>query len=82
MLSVKNDLKNVNMADLGSEGNASIYINQSLCSYYKRLWSWSKKLNSMGKIYSWNGDSVSVTHTSDIIKHFHGVDATTFYYHN
>ena len=38
-LSAKNDLKNINMADLGFEGNGLIYINQSLCFYYKMLWS-------------------------------------------
>ena len=38
-LSVKNDLKNINLADLGFEGNGLIYINQSLCFYYKMLWS-------------------------------------------
>ena len=30
-LSAKNDLKNINMADLDFEGNGLIYINQSLC---------------------------------------------------
>ena len=35
VLSVKNDLKNINMADLGFEGNGSIYTSQSLRSYYK-----------------------------------------------
>ena len=39
VLSVKNDLKNIDMADLGFEENGSIYISQSLCSYYKMLWS-------------------------------------------
>ena len=50
VLSVKNDLKNINMADLGFEGNGSIYINESLYSYYKMLWSLSKKLHNMGRI--------------------------------
>ena len=89
VLSVKNELKNISMADLGSEENGSIYINQSLCSYYKMLWSWSKKLHNMGRIYSWyvsggtikikiheHGDSISVTHTDE---HFPGVDFTTFH---
>ena len=64
------------MADLGFEINGSIYINQTICSYYKMLWLWSKKLHIVGRIYSWyvsvgtiiikihqHGDFVSVTHT-------------------
>ena len=80
------------MADLGFEGNGSIYINQSLCSYYKMLCSWWKKLLNMGSIYSWyvsvcaikikiheHDDSVSVTHTDGFIKRFPGVDFITFH---
>ena len=52
-LCAKNDLKNINMADLGFEGNGLIYINQSLCFYYKMLWSWLKNLHNMGRIYSY-----------------------------
>ena len=52
------------------------------------LWSWSKKLHNMGRIYSWfvsggtikikiyeDGDFVSVTH----IKHFLDVNFTAFH---
>ena len=91
VLSVKNDLKN-NMADIGFEENGSIYINQSLCFYYKMLWSWSKKLHNMGRIYSWfvsggtikieiskHGNFVSVSHTDDFITHFPDVDFTAFH---
>ena len=80
------------MADLGFEGNGLIYISQSLCSYYKILWLWRKKLHNLGRIYSWyvsggtikilihkHGDSISVTHTDDFIEHFPGVDFTTFH---
>ena len=55
VLSAKNNLGNINMADLGIERNGSIYINQSLCSYYKMLWSRRKRLQDMGRIYSWFG---------------------------
>ena len=80
------------MADLGFEGNGSIYINQGLCSHYKILWSWSKKLHNMGRIYFWfvsggtikikileRGDFVSVTHTDDFIKPFPDVDFIAFH---
>ena len=91
-LSVKNDMKNISMADPGFEGNGSIYISQSLCSYYKMLWSWSKELRNMGRTYSWfvsgstikikileHGDFLSVTHTYDFITHFPDVDFTAFH---
>ena len=83
------------MADLGFEGNGSIYINQRLCSYYKMLWSWSKKLHNMGRIYSGflsggtikikileHDDFVSVTflaHTDDFIKYFPHVNFIAFH---
>ena len=72
--------------------NGSISMNQCLCSYYKMLWSWNKKLHNMGRIHSWlvsggtiktkiyqHGDFVSVTHTDDFIKHFPNVDFTAFH---
>ena len=56
------------------------------------LWSWTKKLHNMGRIYSWyvsggtikikineDGDFVSLTHTDDFIKHFLDVDFTAFH---
>ena len=62
------------MAYLGFEGNASIYMNQSLCSCQKILWSCSKKLHNMETLYNRyvygdmikikiheNGDSVLVS---------------------
>ena len=94
VLSAKNNLGNINMADLGIERNGSIYINQSLCSYYKMLWSRSKRLQDMGRIYSWFGsggttktkiyeysDFFSVTHTDDLFKHCPDVEFTAFHNH-
>ena len=53
------------------------------------LWSWSKKLINMGRIYSWyvsggtteikiheHGNSATVKHTDNFIKHFPCVDFT------
>ena len=80
------------MTDLGVEENGSIYINQSLCPYYKMLWSWSKKLHNKGGVYCsivsggtikikipQHGDFVSVTVIDDFIKHFSDIDFTAFY---
>ena len=87
VLSVKKDLKNLNMADVGLPDNTRLFVNPSLCSYYKVLWSKSKKLLSMGKInnfYISNGtikikiheDStpISITHNSDFEEHFPAID--------
>ena len=45
IMSVKKDLKKV-----GLPGNRSIFINTSLCSYYRMLWSKCKRLHDLGKI--------------------------------
>ena len=49
--SVKNDLKKLTMEDLELPGNSKLFINRSLCPYYKMLWSKSKKLDSLSEIY-------------------------------
>ena len=41
------------LKDLQLTGQGKLYINQSLCPYYRVLWSKSKSLHSMGKIYSY-----------------------------
>ena len=38
------------MEDFGLPGHGKIFINSSLCPYYKTLWSKSKKLLTLGKI--------------------------------
>ena len=58
VLSVKNDLKNTNMADLGF---GLIYINQNLCFYYKMLWSLNRKPHIRGRIYSWYVSGGTIT---------------------
>ena len=45
IMSMKKDLKEV-----GLPGNRSIFINTSLCSYYRMLWSKCKRLHDLGKI--------------------------------
>ena len=60
-----------------------IFVNQSLCSYYRILWSKSKRLHSMGIINSFffvsgvtvkvkiteNGRPLAITHLSDFTVH-------------
>ena len=87
VLSVKKDLRNLDMVSVGLPENCKVFINQSLCPYYKLLWSKSKKLHSMGKIHNFfisNGTvkikisegstSLAITHESDFDKYFPGVD--------
>ena len=50
VLSVKRDLRKVNLKDIGLRGSNSIFINPSLCPYYRMLWSKSKRLLDLGKI--------------------------------
>ena len=49
---VKKDLKKLTLEDLELPGNSKLFINRSLCPYYKMLWSKSKKLHSLSKIHS------------------------------
>lgn len=87
VLSVKRDLKKLENDVVGLPGNAKIFVNQSLCSYYKMLWAKSKKLHTLGKINSFyvsnstikiriqeGSEPISITHTADFEEHFPGVD--------
>ena len=53
VLKAKNDLQNLNSTNLDLPEGSKIFINQSLCSYYRLLWSTSKKSNGKGKIFGW-----------------------------
>ena len=87
VLRVKNNLRNLNLRDLGFHGKNKIYINRSFCQYYRILWSKSKKLHSMGRIYSFyitgesikikvheNSTPLAITHVNDFEYHFPDVD--------
>jgi len=75
ILDNKKKLKDLNCEDVGFTSDTKLYINNSLCSYYKLLWSRSKKLYTNKKIHSFftsngtvkirlgpNSDAISVTH--------------------
>ena len=75
------------MEGLQLTGQGKLYSKQSLCPYYRVLWSKSKSLHSMGKIYSYcvsNGTvkikiketskPLSIMHISDLDKLFPDVD--------
>ena len=49
---VKKVLQKIKIEDVNLPGQNKLLINRILCPYYKVLWSKSKKLHSLGKIFS------------------------------
>ena len=48
---IKKDFQKLKMEDFNLSGSNKLFINISLCTHYKVLWSKSKKLHSHGKIH-------------------------------
>ena len=89
VLSAKRDLQKIKLEDIGLRGSNSIFINPSLCPYYRMLWSKSKRLLDLGKINNFyvssgkikiriqeNSKPLSITHVEDFKKYFPDVDLT------
>ena len=87
VLSVKKNLQKLKMEDIGLTGDNKVFINPSLCPYYRALWSKSKVLLNMGKINRLmvsNGTvrvniskirtPISITHADDFTKYFPDID--------
>ena len=87
VLQVKKDLKDLTADDLDLPRGTKIFVNQSLCPYYRILWSKTKRLQSMGKINSFfisgrtvkikidkNSKPLAITHLDDLAINFPGVD--------
>ena len=87
MLSVKKDLQKLDMEELDLPAGTKFFINQSLCLYYKVLWSKSKRLRDLNEIHSFyisnngikirihkNSKPIIITHVADLEKHFPGID--------
>ena len=84
VMNKKKSLKNANLDGTGLSPSTSLFINSSLCSYYKYLWStckglWSSKLISSfwvsnGSLRIKLGDNTvkSVTHKDDLNALFPG----------
>ena len=49
---VKRDLRKIKMEHTDLPGQNKLFINKSLCPYYKVIWAKSKELHSLGKIHS------------------------------
>ena len=84
---VKKDLKDLTADDLDLPRGTKIFVNQSLCPYYRILWSKTKRLQSMGKINSFfiSGGTVkikidekskplAIKHLDDLAINFPGAD--------
>ena len=75
------------MEDIGLTGDNKVFINRSLCPYYRVLWSKSKVLLNMGKTNRLMVSSgtvkvkiseisapISITHADDFTKYFPDID--------
>ena len=87
LLKVKRDLNKLTMKDFGYEENNKVFINESLCPYYRVLWAKCKRLHHLEKIFNFyvsngsikikiheNDKGISITHTADFEKHFPRID--------
>ena len=83
VLANKSNLKNVSLEDIGIDGDCIVYINESLCSHYRYLWSKCKALwkekemhvffvsNGNIKIRKEEGGRIdTIGHISELIKKF------------
>ena len=50
---VKKDLKDLDATDLDLPAGTKLYINDSLCPYYRGLWNETKELWNKKKIFSY-----------------------------
>ena len=84
---IKKDLRDLNMDDLDLPRDTKIYINQSLCPYYRILWSKAKRLQNIGLIDSFyissgsikikvteNSSPITIMHLDDFKIHFPDID--------
>ena len=75
------------MEELDLPAGTKTFVNQSLCPYYKVLWSKSKRLRNLNEIRSFyisnngtkiriheNSKPIIITHVADLEKHFPGID--------
>ena len=75
------------MNDFGYEEKNKIFINESLCPYYRVLWAKCKRLHQLQHIFTFyisngsikikineNDKAIAITHTADFDKYFPGID--------
>ena len=87
ILKVKKDLRNLDMKDLDLPTGTKIYMNQSLCPYYRILWSKAKRLQNIDSIDNFyissgtikiqvteNSSPITITHMDDFKIYFPDID--------
>ena len=88
---VKKDLKDLDATDLDLPAGTKLYINGSLCPYYRRLWNEANKLWNKKKIFSYftvsgtvrirlqeKGPYSIITHVDDLKELFPDEDFSMF----
>ena len=91
VMRVKSKLKKLKPSDLNLPGGTKLYINESLCPYYRGLWNHCKKLWNRRKLFSFftingsvrlklqeNGSYNIITHIDDLKEIFPDEDFTMF----
>ena len=89
---VKKDLKDLDATDLDLPAGTKLYINDSLCLYYRGLWNEAKKLWNKKKIFSYftvsgtvrirlqeKGPYIIITHVDDLKELFPDEDFSMFW---
>ena len=85
ILSVKKDLKHLDPTKLSFSEETKIFINESLCPYYRGIWNKCKKLRANQELHPFytingivrvkleeNGPPKSITHMLDLVNLFPG----------
>ena len=87
ILNAKKELRKLDMKEIGFPEDNPIFVNQSLCTYYRVLWSKAKRLHSLKRISSFyvsegtvkikiseNSLPLPITHVNDFKEHFPDVN--------
>ena len=87
ILRVKKDLKQLNPTKLSFTEGTKIFINESLCPYYRGIWNKCKKLRANQKLHQFytingivrvkleeNGPPKSITHMLDLVNLFPNIE--------
>ena len=90
-LMVKKELKSLDSTDLDFPENTKIFMNESLCPYYRGIWNKCKKLRAIQKIRQFytisglinvkldeTGPSKIITHKVDLKEFFPDIDVENF----
>ena len=87
ILRVKKDLKHLDPTKLAFTEGTKIFINESLCPYYRGIWNKCKKLRANQKLHQFytingivrvkleeNGPPKSITHMLDLVNLFPDIE--------